>query len=222
MSEQGRMTAQDRAEQDRATAERVRAMGEKARGSSEPNRRTGKVVMMPHNCFACGTTNLHGLQLDLNFDGETCWTELRLRPDFEGWQGIAHGGIVTTLLDEVMAWAIAAYNVWAVTAKMTVEFRDAVQVGTLIRAEGRVLENRRRAYTTEATLTDVDSGKLLAKASALFVPVTGEGMQQRNERFQWKVMPEGLELEGAAAAETMTATEAAHTADAGENGRSAE
>ena len=183
-----------------------------ATAAREESLRTGRVVMMPHNCFACGTLNEHGLHLDLSFDGETCWTELRIRPDFEGWEGIVHGGIVSTLMDEVMAWSMAAHNVWGVTARMTVEFRAAVSVGQLIRAEGRVLENRRRAFTTEAVLTDVESGKTLASATGLFVPVSGEGQKERNERFRWKVLPDEFELE----------ERAVGTADAGANGRSAE
>jgi acyl-coenzyme A thioesterase PaaI-like protein len=200
-------------------AERTRA-----RGSDEPSLRTGKVVQMPHNCFACGTLNLHGMQLELNFEGETCWTELRLRPDFEGWEGVAHGGIVSTLLDEVMAWAIAAYNVWAVTAKMSVEFRGAVPIGKLIRAEGRVVENRRRAYTTEASLIDVETGKVLARANALFVPITNA--EHKDDRFRFRMLPDEFQLEASrtagAEAATGTENETAEADKADNDGRSAE
>ena len=48
----------------------------------------------PHNCFACGTLNTGGLHLDLHVDGERCWTDLELPERFQGWDGIAHGGIV--------------------------------------------------------------------------------------------------------------------------------
>ena len=60
----------------------------------------------PHHCFACGTLNIHGLHLELHVEDGRCWTELTLPERFEGWEGIAHGGIVCTILDEVMAWAL--------------------------------------------------------------------------------------------------------------------
>ena len=32
------------------------------------------IEVEPHNCFACGALNEHGLQLDLHVDGDRCWT----------------------------------------------------------------------------------------------------------------------------------------------------
>ncbi len=83
----------------------------------------------PHNCFACGSLNAHGLQLSLHLEDARSWTQLTLDERFEGWQGIAHGGIVSTILDEVMAWALVAEDNWGVTARMQVDFRKPVPIG---------------------------------------------------------------------------------------------
>ena len=64
--------------------------------TSEVVTETGRFEVSPHACFACGELNAHGLHLALHVTGETCWTELTLLPDFQGWEGIAHGGIVAT------------------------------------------------------------------------------------------------------------------------------
>ena len=47
----------------------------------------------PHNCFACGTLNVHGLHLELHAGDDRCWVELSLPERFQGWDDIAHGGI---------------------------------------------------------------------------------------------------------------------------------
>ena len=72
----------------------------------------------PHHCFACGTLNTHGLQLDLHIEEGRSWTELRLDERFQGWEAIAHGGIVCTILDEVMAWSLVGADNWGVTARL--------------------------------------------------------------------------------------------------------
>ena len=80
--------------------------------------RQGAFAFEPHHCFACGELNAHGLQLQLHGDERGCWTELVLDPRFEGWQGIAHGGILATILDEVGAWSVIARGGWGVTARI--------------------------------------------------------------------------------------------------------
>ena len=69
-------------------------------------REAGAFEFEPHHCFACGELNEHGLHLELHTSPEGSWTELVLEPRFQGWEAVAHGGIVCTLLDEVMAWSV--------------------------------------------------------------------------------------------------------------------
>ena len=137
----------------------------------------------PHNCFACGSLNVSGLQLQLHVEGETCWTELTLPERFEGWEGITHGGIVCTILDEVMAWALVGQDAWGLTAKLEVEFKRPVRVGTRIRGVGRLVEARRRLLTTAAELTDADSGELLASARAVYVAAPPDRKRELKARY---------------------------------------
>ena len=90
-----------------------------------------------------------------------CWTELILTERFEGWEGIAHGGIVCTLLDEVMAWALIDHDLWGVTARMAVEFKRPVPIGRPIRAEGWVAGVRRRLV--EAAGVVIEPGRHRAR-----------------------------------------------------------
>ena len=128
--------------------------------------------LRPHHCFACGELNEIGLHLKLNLEPGICWTELELPRRFEGWEGIVHGGILCTILDEVMAWSLVASDNWGVTARMSVDFRKPVTVGRAIRAEGWITESRRRIHATAGRILDSASGVELALAQATYVAAT--------------------------------------------------
>jgi acyl-coenzyme A thioesterase PaaI-like protein len=149
-----------------------------------------RVMLEPHNCFACGTLNTHGLQLVLHADGGTCWTEPTLDRRFEGWEDIAHGGIVTTILDEVMAWALVERDLWGVTARIDVEFRKPVPIGRPIRGEGRVTGSRRRVVETEGRILDPVDGTLLARAEGRFVVAPEARRQELKERYGFRLVPD--------------------------------
>ena len=83
----------------------------------------------PHHCFACGSLNTSGMGLVLHVEPRRCWTELTLEQRFEGWDGIAHGGILCTILDEVMAWSLVGEDNWGLTARINVEFKKPVEIG---------------------------------------------------------------------------------------------
>ena len=142
-----------------------------------------RIVLEPHNCFACGTLNVHGIGLELHAGDDRCWTELTLPDRFEGWEGIAHGGVISTILDEVMAWALVDHDLWGVTARMNVEFKRPVPLGRRIRAEGRVLQVRRRIVQAEGVILDQADGTLLARAQATFVGASDEKKRELKERY---------------------------------------
>lgn len=121
----------------------------------------------PHNCFACGELNEHGLRLKLHLGERRSWADFVLDDRFEGWAGIIHGGIIATILDEVMAWALVAEDNWGVTARMTIDFKRPVLVGTPVRGEGWVVRSRRRLVDTAGRIVD-SNGVVLATAEAVY------------------------------------------------------
>ena len=163
----------------------------------------------PHNCFACGTLNAHGLHLLLHVEQGRSWTELTLERAFEGWEGIAHGGIVCTILDEVMAWALVGADNWGVTARMSVSFRRPVPVGRPIRAEGTVSRMRRRIVETTATLVDQATGEVLATATGTYVAADEGRKQELRERYGFRLVgaasPDSVDDPGARATTATTA-----------------
>jgi len=143
----------------------------------------------PHNCFACGTLNTGGLGLTMHVEVGRSWTELTLDRRFEGWEGIAHGGILCTILDEVMAWALVGEDNWGVTARMSVEFRKPVQIGRPIRAEGWTTLSRRRIADTAGRIVDVEDGTVLAESQGRYVAASDARKRQLRTDYQFRVMP---------------------------------
>jgi uncharacterized protein (TIGR00369 family) len=146
----------------------------------------GEFELVPHNCFACGTLNEHGLGLEIHVEPGRSWTELELKPRFEGWEGIAHGGILCTILDEVMAWSLVGEDNWGVTARMSVDFKKPVAVGTALRADGWVTRSRRRLVETEARIVDASSGAELATATGVYVAADGERKRELQRRYGFR------------------------------------
>jgi uncharacterized protein (TIGR00369 family) len=156
-----------------------------------------RILLTPHNCFACGTLNTHGLRLVLHAGDDRCWTELELDRRFEGWEGIAHGGIICTILDEVMAWALVDHDLWGVTARMAVEFRRPVPIGRPIRGQGRVVAVRRRIVEAEGVIVDAADDTILARADGTFVGAPEAKKRELKERYGFR-----LETEAGAAIDT--------------------
>ena len=149
-----------------------------------------RFAVEPHRCFACGSLSEHGMNLDLHISGERCWTELTVAERFQGWDGIAHGGIVCTILDEVMAWSLAASDNWGMTARMTVAFKRPVPLGIPIRAEGWMTRRRRRLIDTAARIVDPGGGELLATAEAVYVAADETQKGELMARYRFRLVPD--------------------------------
>ena len=141
-----------------------------------------------HNCFVCGTLNEHGLRLLLHVERGRSWTDLTLDRRCEGWDGIAHGGIICTILDEVMAWALVGSDNWGVTARMSVDFRLPVRIGARVRADGWTTEDRRRLVRTEAHFVGADGGEVLATATGTYVAASGTRRRELQERNGYRLV----------------------------------
>jgi uncharacterized protein (TIGR00369 family) len=99
-------------------------------------------------------------------DAVSC--RLTLPDRFQGWRGVAHGGIVATLLDEGMAYAAASRGYRGVTAELTLRFRAPVPLGRPLLVRGRVEWERRTVLGVSADVSD-ENGKLLATGEGRFV-----------------------------------------------------
>jgi hypothetical protein len=132
----------------------------------EPRRRS--VARLNTACVVCGTQNPTGLQIRFrsSSDGATArWTPAI---GWESFEGVVHGGIIATVLDEAMSQAIIARGWEALTVELKVRFRGRVAPGDCLQIRGWVVERRRRRVRAEATLI-TDAGAERARAWATFL-----------------------------------------------------
>jgi uncharacterized protein (TIGR00369 family) len=87
---------------------------------------------------------------------------------------MTHGGLLATLLDEVMAHAIVGMSLIAVTAEITVRFQKPVQTGSRIRAVGKVEETRGKVLRTRGWVYDAQ-GAVAAEGTARFIATSRPG-----------------------------------------------
>lgn len=135
-----------------------------------------------HNCFACGAINPIGMQLQIELGEGTARTEWTPGHDYAGWEDKVHGGLLATLLDEVMAWAPSSYDSWAVTAEMNIRYRSPADPGERLIATAQVTERRRRIYQVHGEVHGAD-GRLVAEADGRFLGATPTQKAALKQRY---------------------------------------
>lgn len=123
-------------------------------------------------CFGCSTSNGRGLGLVFERGDDVVEARTTLSEEFAGYDGLAHGGIVSTLLDEAMGWAILELaGRFAVTRSLSVSFRRPVLIHRELRVRARIAaEEADGSLRVEAEVLDA-RGRLSASAVGIWVPV---------------------------------------------------
>jgi uncharacterized protein (TIGR00369 family) len=120
-------------------------------------------------CFACGKNN--PISLGLKFrqtDQNKVVAEFIPGLNHQGYDGIMHGGLVTTLLDEAMVTAIIKEGIEAVTAAINVRFKNPVPIGEKLTVIGYITGNKSRLITTAGYIEN-SRGEIVATAEAKFM-----------------------------------------------------
>ena len=120
-------------------------------------------------CFACGTLNPIGLRMEVSFRDNKAFSRLALKREFQGWSDIVHGGVMATILDEIMAHAVLHYVGQAVTTSLEVTYRAPLHVGEEFEAIGYVAEQKSRAAVAKAEIRIPGNNKLIARGESRFV-----------------------------------------------------
>ncbi len=109
-----------------------------------------------YNCFGCSPANPIGLHLEFWEDGEDVVATWRPNVNFDGWVETLHGGIISTLIDEIANWVLSRrLQTAGVTTKLEVKFRRPVSTrDSQITLRGRITGNVRNYYTVHVTLHD--------------------------------------------------------------------
>jgi uncharacterized protein (TIGR00369 family) len=135
-----------------------------------------EIVLLKPNptnlCFGCGGANERGMLLAFEQDdaAQRIRGSFRLGAEYQGGVGFIHGGIIATVLDEVMGKVCRFRGVHAVTAEMTVEYLRPVPVDKDLVVEGHEVEMRGRNLFMVGEIRNV-AGQVLARGKGRFVIV---------------------------------------------------
>ncbi len=142
-----------------------------------------------HHCFACGTDNPIGLNMQFYRMDDMICSDITLERNHEGWENMAHGGIISTLLDEVMSWTVMVFKrTFLVTRKMDIKYIKPVPLGVPLTARGKIL-NETGASRIDIKGEIVDAQKrLLVRSRAEFVMLEGKQLSSVSEGMKREMM----------------------------------
>jgi acyl-coenzyme A thioesterase PaaI-like protein len=146
-------------------------------------------IIEGHDCFACGTNNPIGLKLDFYRQGSSVCSDVVLSRNHVGWQNMAHGGIISTLLDEIMSWTVIYFKkAFSVTRQIQVRYLRPVPVEVLLTAKGTITsDGTSRSCQAEAVLLN-SKGNILAKGEGEFVLLSEDRLTALPDEFKEQMM----------------------------------
>jgi len=119
-------------------------------------------------CFGCSTLNAAGLQLTFRRRDGGIFTPYTIPDRFHGAPGVAHGGIVASILDEISCAAVFfSHGCHVVTGELNVRYQQPCPVETHIEFEARIVDETHKRYAVVEARALKD-GVLLARSSGKF------------------------------------------------------
>jgi acyl-coenzyme A thioesterase PaaI-like protein len=131
------------------------------------------------NCFGCGSENKNGLAMRFYTDGVKLYSKIIVPDHLGGWDNIVHGGIISTMLDEIMSWsAIHILKRFIMTKSIAVNFYIPIRLGDELIIEGEVGEriSEREAVMKGRVLNR--EGIVCADSSGVFSLFTMEAVKK--------------------------------------------
>jgi uncharacterized protein (TIGR00369 family) len=120
-------------------------------------------------CFVCGQKNPIGLKLNFTREGKEVKAEFTPGKSHQGWSGVVHGGIISSILDEAMSYAALFAGVNTITAKMQARFKRPVQTGEHLIITAHVTKKTRRLVEAKGELKLKDGTPLAESTATMFI-----------------------------------------------------
>jgi uncharacterized protein (TIGR00369 family) len=134
------------------------------------------------NCFVCGDKNKIGLKVAFFFEDGKAKAQYIPTKEFEGYKDICHGGIISSLLDEVMIYSLIARGIITVTVQIEVKFKKPAKIGETLFLEGHLTEDKGKILMTEGKIFKQD-GTIIAESKGKFFRAEGE-MKKEIETYR--------------------------------------
>jgi len=114
-----------------------------------------------YNCFGCGPNNTAGLRMVFYEEGEEVVSTWLPDQQFQGFHDVLHGGIQSTMMDEIASWVVfVKLETAGVTYRLNTRYKAPVHISkgeVILRA--RLVEQRRNIATIEVILLDGEGEK---------------------------------------------------------------
>jgi len=120
-------------------------------------------LLMDDYCFACGNKNDNGLRLNILESPNGVKAAIRLPGWAQGYHKIVHGGIISTILDEVAVWAAYKSGYKSRTAELNVRIKKAMPIDDKYIAQGMVVAVKHRLILAKSEIID-ENNEVIALA----------------------------------------------------------
>jgi acyl-coenzyme A thioesterase PaaI-like protein len=126
-------------------------------------------------CFACGARNPMGIHMQVHYldDIVAAQSRLALPREFQGWQEVIHGGILATLLDEIMMHAVWHFAGPGVTLGLEVQFRQPLAPEEMVLVRGKLTETKGRRLKAQGEIIRQADNRLIANSQGRFLLLPG-------------------------------------------------
>lgn len=118
----------------------------------------------------CGKGNSSGLQLSFRLEGEELRGSFRPDPIYQGFDGIVHGGILASVLDDAMVNLLWMKGTKLVSAVLKVRYYQPAKVGEELQIKAWLEKKRHGVYMTEGILTDPNGNRIATAEARLMSP----------------------------------------------------
>ena len=122
-----------------------------------------------NQCFVCGPANPIGLGVTFSLRDNVCHGEFTPQAQHMGYKNVTHGGIVFSLLDDVMANWVWLQGQQCFTAKAEIRYRSELLIGTHVRLEGRCTKRKGRLALMQGEVIRAADDYVVAQATASFM-----------------------------------------------------
>jgi len=120
-------------------------------------------------CFACGEENPIGLNLSFSETEGGVKAEFLPSREHQGYDGIIHGGIIATLLDESMVTLLNMQGIRAVTGRLNIRFKNPLKVGERVVVRAFFKDKRTSYFTLESEILNKETRDYVAVGKGLFL-----------------------------------------------------
>lgn len=126
---------------------------------------------MDNQCFACGAENTNGLRMRISESAEGVESIIKLPFWSQGYKKTVHGGIISTILDEMAVWAaFKKKGLKCVTAELNVRIKNAMKVDDEYIAKGKVTNIKHKLVQAESEIINKNN-KLIAFAKVRLIKI---------------------------------------------------